>query len=302
MQDRSGGPTNRAGLRPSTQADGCASSSRRGARSIPWARSATDNYSDPVFATPAVGDITGTGELDIVFGSYDHHIYALRPKGSLVPGFPIQRADYDLVVADIGGHEPHGPRRHHHGRGRERLRRLHRGLDRRLPLPRRRPQAHVAAVHARDDLVESNRRDPQQHGTTRRRCRDQLLPWAKSNPASNEIIAVYADNGRNVRDGPSRHTGRPSAHRRSGLIDGRLAVVSTSCAQCIDGPAAVSAWDGSGHEIWSRVFDAHNEATSSPVLVDLTGGANDGDDVLVGAARGLYVLAGNTGKVLHDLR
>ena len=35
-----------------------------------------------------------------------------------------------------------------------------------------------------------------------------------------------------------------------------------------------------------------------PRIVDLTGGANDGDDVLVGAAKGLYVLAGNNGKVL----
>ena len=56
----------------------------------PWARTAPDDYSDPVFATPAVGDITGTGELDIVFGSYDHNIYVLDSEGSYmldyVPG------------------------------------------------------------------------------------------------------------------------------------------------------------------------------------------------------------------------
>ena len=86
------------------------------------------------------------------------------------------------------------------------------------------------------------------------------------------------------------------------MIDGQQAVVSTSCARCVNGPAAVSAWSGSGHLIWSQIFDPHNEATSSPVLADLTGGANDGDDVLVGAGRGLYVLAGNTGKVLPHRR
>ncbi len=42
---------------------------------------------------PAVGDITGDGQLDIVFGSYDHYIYALQPNGRLVPGFPVNRAD-----------------------------------------------------------------------------------------------------------------------------------------------------------------------------------------------------------------
>src|SRR5271166_4831830 len=58
----------------------------------PWGNGPND-YSDPVFSTPAVGDITGTGQLDIVFGSYDHNIYALQPNGHLVPGFPIERAD-----------------------------------------------------------------------------------------------------------------------------------------------------------------------------------------------------------------
>ena len=57
----------------------------------PWG--GPDVYSDPVFATPAVGDITGSGQLDIVFGSYDHYMYALTPSGALVHGFPVQRAD-----------------------------------------------------------------------------------------------------------------------------------------------------------------------------------------------------------------
>ncbi len=53
-------------------------------------------------------------------------------------------------------------------------------------------------------------------------------------------------------------------------------------------------------EIWSTVFDAHNEATSSPVLVDITGGRDGGDDVLVGAAWGLYLLSGKNGGFLYN--
>src|SRR5579872_2369051 len=52
-----------------------------------------DNFDASVFSTPAVGPVTAPGRDDIVFGSYDHYIYAITPAGRLVPGFPIQRAD-----------------------------------------------------------------------------------------------------------------------------------------------------------------------------------------------------------------
>lgn len=263
----------------------------------PWARTAPDDYSDPVFATPAVGDITGTGELDIVFGSYDHNIYALRPNGSLVPGFPIQRADTiwssptladtshtgrdDIIMGgDSSGFE---------------------GCRGGWIVDYRYVAAGPKLVWQRctQETIWSSPTVGILNGTGRPAVVvGTSFYHGKLNPASNEIIAVYADNGRNVPGWPVTAHGPTFGSPAIGRVDGQLAVVSTSCAQCIKGPASVSAWSGSGHEIWSRVFDAHNEATSSPVLADLTGGANDGDDVLVGAARGLYVLAGNTGKVL----
>jgi hypothetical protein len=36
-----------------------------------------DGYADGVFSSPAIGDITGDGHPDIVFGSFDHGIYAI---------------------------------------------------------------------------------------------------------------------------------------------------------------------------------------------------------------------------------
>ena len=36
-----------------------------------------DGYSDPVFSSPAIGDINGDGYPDIVFGSFDLHVYAI---------------------------------------------------------------------------------------------------------------------------------------------------------------------------------------------------------------------------------
>ncbi len=46
-----------------------------------------------VISSPAIGDVTGDGQLDIVFGSWDHMLYALTPAGTLVPGFPVDNLD-----------------------------------------------------------------------------------------------------------------------------------------------------------------------------------------------------------------
>lgn len=138
----------------------------------PW-DGGPDDYSDPVFATPAVGDITGTGQLDIVFGSYDHNIYALKPNGRLVAGFPIERADTiwsSPTLADVS----------HTGRDDIIMGGDSSGFDGcrggwivdyryGVAGPHR-----VAAVHRPDDLVEPDGRDPQQHRATRCRRRNQL--------------------------------------------------------------------------------------------------------------------------------
>jgi len=263
----------------------------------PWSRSAPNDYSDPVFATPAVGDITGTGQPDIVFGSYDHNIYALQPDGHLVPGFPVQRADSiwssptlvdtsqtgrdDIIMGgDASGFD--------HCRGGWIVDYRYVGAGPKLMWQRCTAQTIWSSPTV--GILNNTGRPAVVVGTS-------FYSGYKS-ATTNEIIAVYADNGENVPGWPVTARGPTFGSPAIGRIDGQLAVVSTSCARCINGPATVSAWSGSGHQIWSEIFDPHNEATSSPVLADLTGGADDGDDVLVGAGRGLYVLAGDTGKVL----
>lgn len=52
-----------------------------------------DGRSDGVFSSPAIGDVDGDGRNDVVFGSWDHKIYALHGDGSMVSGFPVDNTD-----------------------------------------------------------------------------------------------------------------------------------------------------------------------------------------------------------------
>lgn len=44
---------------------------------------------DTIFSTPALGDLTNDGKLEIVVGGFDKRIYAWRHNGQLLPGFPV---------------------------------------------------------------------------------------------------------------------------------------------------------------------------------------------------------------------
>jgi len=265
----------------------------------PWG-SGPDAWSDPVFATPAVGDITGSGQQDIVFGSYDHNIYALQPNGHLVPGFPIERADTiwsspTLVDTSHSGRDDIIMGGDSSGKqgcwGGWIVDYRYGGSAPKLVWQRcmgqsvwSSPTVGILTSTGRPAVVVGSSWNPDY--------------W--NSPVTRQITAVYADNGQTVPGWPVAASGPTFGSPAIGLIDGRIAVVDTSCAHCLNGPAVVSAWTGSGRRIWSTVFDSRHEAISSPVLVDVSGGHDHGDDVLVGDARGLHLIAGDTGKFLYN--
>jgi hypothetical protein len=48
-----------------------------------------NGYTDSIFGTVALGDLTKDGRLEIIAGGFDKRIYAWRFDGSLLPGFPV---------------------------------------------------------------------------------------------------------------------------------------------------------------------------------------------------------------------
>jgi Subtilase family/FG-GAP-like repeat len=58
----------------------------------------------------ALGDLEGTGQLDIVFGGWDGKIYAFRPDGTPVPGWPVDAADIPPSSIPTFGTPTHDPK------------------------------------------------------------------------------------------------------------------------------------------------------------------------------------------------
>jgi hypothetical protein len=259
----------------------------------------SNGYSDAVFGTAAVGDITGNGQMDIVFGSYDHYIYALTPSGQMVPGFPYNNQDtvwsspalFDssrtgrddiFIGADATGLNGC------YGGWLYDLRYL--GGAPRVVWSRCEPQTFWSSPAI--GQIDQSGRAAVVIGTS----------WNTiyGRPStSNLVYAFYASNGAMVPGWPAHTDGPTFGSPAIGdvLGNGLPQVVETSCAHCGNGPAQVSVFTGNGHQVWSTNLN-NNQLLSSPILVDLTGsGAND---VVVGNVYGTYLLNGRTGGFLYN--
>ena len=263
-----------------------------------------DGFSEGVFSTPAIGDVDGNGQLDIVFGSWDHKLYALTPGGTLVRGFPIDTEDTIWSSPAL-----------YHVRGSANQQDIFIGGD-----ASGRSHCHGGFIY---DVTykKSKPKIVWQH------CENQTI-WsspavgainATKNPVvvvgtgygetppyksdTNRIFAFYARSGATVKGWPVHTAGPVFGSPAIGLLGGSTSpsIVDTSwCTSCTGTQANTSmvyAFTSAGTLLWSQMLSGPSDF-SSPIIVDLSGtGVND---VLVGDSAGLYPLDGATGQFMFN--
>ena len=257
-----------------------------------------------VISTPAVGTLTASNQQDIVFGSWDHYIYALTPAGRLLPGFPINNADtiwsspaLYQVPGTVGdsiflGADAHGWHGCTGGWISD-----YRYVDGSPQLVWQHCEGQTIWSSPAVGVINASGRAAVVVGTG--------FYWQPFATATYKLYAYYADNGAAVPGWPVTTSGPSLGSPAIGIINssGLPAVVDTSwvCAgltnaSCLaPNTSTVTAWSGNGKRLWS---DQLSEPTdfASPVLVPLQAGARN--DVLVGSGAGLYAISGETGAFL----
>lgn len=261
-----------------------------------------DGFHEGVIATPVVGDITGSGQMDIVFGSWDHRLYALNARGRLVRGFPLNTQDTIWSSAAL-----------FHVRGPKQRRDIFVGGD-------ATGFAHCSGGFLYDVTYARNR--PQ---IVWKRCENQTI-WsspvvgvitADGRPSvvvgtgfgkmppylssSYQLFAFSAKRGRRLPGWPVKTSGPTFGSPAIGTLAGstlpEVVDVSwcTKCSASKNGASEVHAFSGTGELLWTQQLEGEKDF-SSPIIADLLG--NGSNDVLVGSSNGLYPLDGATGQYL----
>jgi hypothetical protein len=257
-----------------------------------------------VVSTPAVGDVTGAGFPDVVFGSFDHNIYVVNRFGRALPGFPFDSLDtiwdspalYDeahLGRMDIfigGDASPGGPC------GSQ----TWSGILRAIRVTSSGPQ--ILWSHCQHQIFQSSPAIGGMSGDGRM----DLVVGTGTGPsgdpeATDSLNAYHLDDGSEVAGWPVHLNGPIFGSPVIGDVtgNGHNDVVVTACATCTEG--RIWAFDGHGHRLWDVVPGAaehdFTEILSTPILVDLDG---DGvNDVAVGQAGEFYLLRGRDGARLY---
>jgi hypothetical protein len=272
-----------------------------------------------VISSPAVGDVIGNGQDQIVFGSWDHDIYVLNKAGRQV-GFAYDNADTiwsspalyrlpgqhtdDIFLGSDASGRPYGSGQRCVGGFIADYRWSNAAVD--PDTLKTGPGLDREWFHCLNQsvwsspavgLIGSSKQPVVVVGTS---FYEQPFP-----SDTDKIFAFNAISGAPVPGWPVKTAGPTLGSPAIGVIDGsgEPSVVATSwiCSSgsessCFgSGGSMVYAWSGDGQELWSRHILGPTDF-ASPVLVPLEGSSVN--DVLVGSPDGLYPLSGASGAYL----
>jgi len=260
-----------------------------------------DDYADGVVSSPAIGDIDGDGNPDIVYGASDQRVYARHVDGSLLTGWPQFVLDTiwsSPALADINGdsqldvvigvdaHNYNGPPRTSQDGG---------------DLYVFSGNGSIQWRAHQDEIIQSSPAvaDIDEDG----------LPeivvgtgTGYSNPPFNRSVGRYINAWNH--DGSLRwHTALPERTPGSPAIadingDGHLDVAIGALdgkVYALDGRNGAILWSTLARDVFNNQF-IPNPRVFSPVLADVDG---DGlDDVLIGLGWDVVVMKGTNGALL----
>ena len=247
-----------------------------------------------VFSSPAVGNVTGSGQPDIVFGAWDHELYALTPAGSLVRGFPYDTQDtiwsspalYPLAGSDENdifiGDDASG------------LNGCHGGFIDDFHYSAGRPT--LRWTHCEGQTIWSSPAIGVINATGRAAVVVGTGCGYTEPAGSDYLYAYYADNGAPVPGWPVAIDGESAASPAIGYLGGATPeVVDTSA---IGYGTEIASWLGTGRKLWSvHISGGSPFSLASPILVPLLD--HRSNDVLVGSGDGLAAIDGRTGEFLY---
>jgi hypothetical protein len=267
----------------------------------PWTNTGIPSgYTQPVFSSPAIGDINGDGFPDIVFGSFDGHIYAISRNCTKMMDESIEDSVWSspaLYDIDGDGHDE-----------------IFIGGD----------QAAGGAIDWSGGEFRAIKYVPGAPGNAVELWKNQVNDTIWSSPAlcdidndgrlevvvgdgffyhrsaTNQVFAWHADNGSSLPGWPVTTGGQTMSSPACGdLGNDKIPEVVVS-----SGDGYVHAYEGNGSQKWAtqlKYYDGsnHNAPASSPIIADFNG---DGiEDVGAGNDYAFFALNGVNGSISYTV-